>query len=98
MTPIRMVVAAFGLMPLLAPPVASFVSSTVEKNVLFDLCAAEQQIDDLSTDEMAIFQSGQALVVDQNIGSGSYGTVHLLGSKESQSSPTIFVGKHSRDF
>ena len=85
-------IAAFGLLPLLTLPVASFVVPTIESTVRFDLCAAEQQIDDLST-EKEIFESGQTLVVDQNIGSGSYGTVHLLGSQESQAQPTVFVGK-----
>lgn len=87
-------IAVLGVLPLLRlPAVTSFVVPTAETDIRWQLSDAGQQIDDLPTESLGSspsLDSGQVLSVDDKIGSGSYGTVHLLASKPTKS---IFVGK-----
>ena len=103
MTAFRVVaIAVLGLKSLLRlPAVTSFVMPTVEKDIRWQLYDAGQQVHELSTESLSakkVLESGQALIVDDNIGSGSYGTVHFLESKQSQSQPAIFVGKRPWEY
>jgi serine/threonine protein phosphatase PrpC/serine/threonine protein kinase len=90
-------IAVFNLLLILEMPVvASFVMPRTMKDVRWQPCAAEQQVDNISTEMLEakeLLESGQAFTVDDKIGSGSYGTVHLLEASQIQSKPTIFVGK-----
>ena len=86
---VLMPVASFVVVP------TTTTTTTIEKGIRWQLlcaAAAEPQLENnnASTETTlaakALFESGGAqLVVENAIGSGSYGTVHLLASKESQS-------------
>mmetsp|Transcript_15105 Transcript_15105/g.31288 ORF Transcript_15105/g.31288 Transcript_15105/m.31288 type:complete len:887 (-) Transcript_15105:2481-5141(-) len=78
------------------PSVASFVIPTPQNKIRLQLCAAEHQIDNASTETYNTREwkeSRKALSLDDNIGSGSYGTVHLLSSNQPATGPTVMVGK-----
>lgn len=98
MAPILVVmIAVFNLLLILEMPVVeSFVMPRTTKDLRWQPCAAEQQVDTMSTEMLEakeLLESGQAFTVDDKIGSGSYGTVHLLEASQFQSEPTVFVGK-----
>jgi len=99
MAPFRAVVIdVLNLLLILELPlVASFVITKTVKDSRCAPCNAEQQLDNVVptgvVEAKEILESGQALTVDDKIGSGSYGTVHLLESTQFQSRPTVFVGK-----
>lgn len=78
------------------PGVVSFVVPARMKCDRRQIFFARQQEYDRSTSRTKPEDSlgpGDTLVVEDVIGSGSYGTVHLLASKHSQSRSSIFVGK-----
>eukprot|EP00532_Pseudo-nitzschia_australis_P005703 CAMPEP_0168166416 /NCGR_PEP_ID=MMETSP0139_2-20121125/2014_1 /TAXON_ID=44445 /ORGANISM="Pseudo-nitzschia australis, Strain 10249 10 AB" /LENGTH=881 /DNA_ID=CAMNT_0008083609 /DNA_START=52 /DNA_END=2697 /DNA_ORIENTATION=- len=91
---ILMVIIAVLMVDL--PGVASFVVPKTRKWDRWQVCSTGQQVDDSSAaiiNPIDALEAGDALVVDREIGSGSYGTVHLLTSKQSHDRTAVFVGK-----
>mmetsp|Transcript_7545 Transcript_7545/g.22035 ORF Transcript_7545/g.22035 Transcript_7545/m.22035 type:complete len:886 (+) Transcript_7545:233-2890(+) len=85
-----------AVLPFDPPGVSSFVILTPLRSDRWRVSFAGQKVDDSSMGTINSIKApevGSALFVDTNIGSGSYGTVHLLSSERSDGQPIVYVGK-----